>query len=164
MDPNCDSQTESIVRNSTFWCTSINDSNTSGYLIFPYCPFDYCLPPYPNVHVNLNAINGADAQCANNHSGILCGVCQPGLSLSLGSSHCLYCSACWYREFLVIVIIAIVAGIVLVALLMVLNLTVAVRTLNGLIFYANIIGANAPSSLGHLLHDLHIVDKFGNRV
>ena len=28
---------------------------------------------------------GADIQCNYNHSGILCGGCQPGLSLALGS-------------------------------------------------------------------------------
>ena len=36
-----------------------------------------------------------------------------------------------------------VAGICLVTLLMALNLTVAIGTLNGLIFYASIIGANS---------------------
>jgi hypothetical protein len=42
----------------------------------------------------------------------------------------------------VIVIAAIVAGIVLVAVLLTLNMTVAVGTLNGLIFYANVLAAN----------------------
>ena len=41
-----------------------------------------------------------------------------------------------------ITIAAILAGIALVALLLVLNMTVAVGTLNGLIFYANIVFAN----------------------
>ena len=54
-DPNCDHQTELVTREGTFWITSIefNESNTSGYLIYPYCPLDYCLPPYPNVHINI---------------------------------------------------------------------------------------------------------------
>ena len=41
-----------------------------------------------------------------------------------------------------IIVTAILAGIALVAVLLVLNLTVAVRTLNGLIFYANVVYAN----------------------
>ena len=41
-----------------------------------------------------------------------------------------------------IVIAAIIAGIVLVAVLLILNMTVAVATLNGLIFYANVVAAN----------------------
>jgi hypothetical protein len=88
----------------------------------------------------LNDVNGADAQCANNRSGMLCSVCdiQRNLSLSFGNSHCIHCSESWY---LAIIIGTLMAGIVLVALLMLMNLTVAVGTLNGLIFYANIIGA-----------------------
>ena len=38
-------------------------------------------------------------------------------------------------------ILAILAGIALVALLLILNMTVAVGTLNGLIFYANVVYA-----------------------
>ena len=41
-----------------------------------------------------------------------------------------------------ITIAAILAGIALVTLLLVLNMTVAVGTLNGLIFYANVVSAN----------------------
>ena len=46
-----------------------------------------------SISMNLNIPNGpgADAQCAYNRSGILCGTCQENLSLSLDSSHCLPC-------------------------------------------------------------------------
>ena len=67
---------------------------------------------------------------------------SPGLSLSLGSSHCLQCPSNWYIQLTVITVAAILAGIALVVLLLVLNLTVAVGTLNGLIFYANVVYAN----------------------
>lgn len=132
-DTSCDYQAKSLIRKGNFWITFINSSstdNSSGYLIYPHCPLDYCLPPYLNVQINLNTNKGADAQCANNRSGILCGVCQPGLSLSLGSSHCIQCPKDWYRWFIAIVIGSLLAGIVLVTLLMVLNLTVAVGMLN----------------------------------
>ena len=109
--------------------------------IYPYCPLDYCLPPNSDVHINLNILNGADAQCANNRSGLLCSLCQPGLSLSHGSSRCIPCSKAWYTVP-VLMISSAVVGIITVVLLMALNLTVAVGTLNGLIFYANIIGIN----------------------
>ena len=68
--------------------------------------------------------------------------CKSGLSLSLGSSHCIPCSKTWHRDIVVILISFFVSGILLVVLILVLNLTVAVGTLNGIIFYANIIGAN----------------------
>ena len=45
-------------------------------------------------------------------------------------------------DIVVILISFFVSGILLVVSILVLNLTVAVGTLNGLIFYANIIGAN----------------------
>ena len=92
--------------------------------------------------VDLSEQNGADAQCAFNRSSRLCGSCQPGLSLSLGSSRCLPCPSHWPALFIAFTIAAILVGITLVALLLTLNLTVAVGTLNGMIFYANIVHAN----------------------
>ena len=72
----------------------------------------------------------------------MCGSCQPGLSLSLGSSRCLPCPSYWPALLIAITIAAILAGIALVTLLLAFNLTVATGTLNGLIFYANIVYAN----------------------
>ena len=87
--------------------------------------------------------NGSDdSQCAKNRSGMLCGACQSSLSLSLGSSLCLQCSTVWYKTFPALLATAFVVGIVLISLLMALNLSVAIGTLNGLIFYANILGTN----------------------
>ena len=122
------------------WISYINDTNLTGYLIYPNCPLDYC--NFLNISIDLNQPNGADAQCAFNRSSLLCGSCQPGLSLSLGSSHCLLCPRDWPVLFLAITIAAILAGIALIALLLALNMTVAVGTLNGLIFYTNVIYAN----------------------
>jgi predicted outer membrane repeat protein len=147
---NCNTSTHSLRRDGNFWIAYIfrNASNLSeggDYLIYPNCPFDYCVRPHSRkVWINLNnTINGSDAQCANSRSGLLCGVCQPNFSLSLGSSRCIPCSEkSWYRNLAVLVVASILAGIGLVALIFILNLTVAQGTLNGLIFYANIIGAN----------------------
>ena len=67
-----------------------------------------------------------------------CGKCQKGFSLVFGSSKCLKCS----NSFLSLLIAFALAGIVLVVFLLVLKLTVAVGTINGLIFYANIVSVN----------------------
>ena len=137
----CDSHNGLLVKRneSSAWISYINDI---GYLVYPNCPFDYCLSTSPGPTFNLNdQPNGADAQCAFNRSSRLCGSCQPGLSLSLGSSHCLQCPRYWPALLIAITIAAILAGIALVALLLVLNMTVAVGTLNGLIFYANVVSA-----------------------
>ena len=145
----CNASTELLEREGSFWITYINtsDNATSGYLIYPQCPFNYCLPPTSKVEVNLNVPNGDDAQCADGRSGTLCGTCQSNLSLSLGSSRCIPCSSQWPLVLVAIVIAAFIAGILLVTLLLVLNLTVAVGTLNGVTFYANVVAANGSTFL-----------------
>ena len=138
----CDSHTESFVKisQSRAWISYINDTNLTGFLVYSNCPFDYCNSlPLP---INLNEPDGADIQCAFNRSSLLCGSCQPGISLSLGSSRCLSCPSHWPVHLTTVTIAGILAGIALVALLLTLNMTVAVGTLNGLIFYANILYAN----------------------
>ena len=140
----CDPYTGVITKgHTTAWISYINATkDASGYLVYQYCPFDYCLPPDETVDINLNMPNGADTQCAHNHSGTLCGTCSEGLSLSLGSSKCIHCPSNWYSLLSAILCGWILAGVILVIFLMLLNLTVAVGTLNGIIFYANIVGAN----------------------
>ena len=109
--------------------------------MYPHCPFDYCLPPSSNIQINLNLKHGSDKQCSNNRSGLLCGVCQTHFSLSLGSSCCIPCGDIWQKHLMLILLVSLISDIILVVLIMVVNLTVAVGTLNGLIFYANIIHA-----------------------
>ena len=71
--------------------------------------------------------------------------CKPGLSLSLGSSHCVKCPEHWYLNLFGLVVVAFIAGIVFVVLMLALNLTVAIGTLNGILFYANIVAANTEA-------------------
>ena len=115
-----------IKKGTTAW---IGYLNTSGYLIYPYCPMDYCFPSDETVEINLNIQNGADAQCAHNRSGTLCGSCSPGLSLSLGSSCCLQCHEYWPGIFVIIITSSLLAGFIQVTSLLILNLTVANGTL-----------------------------------
>ena len=139
---NCNSSAKTITRNVNVWMSYVNYRNYSGYLVHKYCPFDYCVQPNVTEAINLNIENGADAQCALNRTGTLCGACKPGLSLSLGSSRCLKCPSYWPALFVGITVFAFLAGLGLVVLVLWLNLTVAVGTLNGLLFYANIVSAN----------------------
>ena len=69
--------------------------------------------------------------------------CGSDLALSLGSNRCVQCSVNWHGYLIGIVIAAIIAGILLVISMLALNMTVAVGTLNGILFYANIVAANA---------------------
>lgn len=138
----CNSTTEMLIKEGTSWIGYHKQDNLSGYVIYHYCPYDYCYPPTQAVKINLNVDNGSDAQCNLDRSGLLCGSCRPGLSLSLGSSRCLVCPKQWPGLLFIILLAGILSGLVLVATLQFLNLTVAVGTLNGIVFYANIIAAN----------------------
>ena len=98
------------------------------------CPFDYC----NRSNVVSFDITAPDRQCVANRVGILCGQCQSHLSIMLGSNRCGTCSN-WYIFLLPVFALA---GIVLVAVLMFLNLSVSVGTINGLLFYANMVKLN----------------------
>ena len=130
----CNITTQTIQRSGTVWVNASFDGNTSdGVIVHKDCPFGYCKTEA--VHVNLKH---PDTQCAFNHSGTLCGACQPGISLALGSPQCLsHCS----NSYISLIIAFAAAGLVLVFFIKILDLTVAVGTINGLIFYANIIQA-----------------------
>lgn len=126
----CVTSSHTIHRTGNLW---IKAKSHSEIFIHHHCPFDYCIPH--DLSLNLST---PDDQCANNHSGILCGKCKPGLSQLLGSSNCKKCS----NLFLFLLLPFALAGLALVACLMALSLTVSSGTINGLIFYANIVRAN----------------------
>ena len=134
----CSINTNSVQRKQNVWISFVNDTKHQGYITHKHCPFDYCLPSTETVSINLGDHNGSDELCTFNRSGMLCGSCKDGLSLSLGSSRCTVCSNSW----LGLLIAFVVVGIALVVFILVCNLTVAIGTINGLIFYANIIAAN----------------------
>ena len=148
----CDSTLEAVKRKGEFWITYLNysDNNSfSPYFIYPYCPLGYCESPSTEIFINLSQPNGSDAQCANNRRGILCGSCKPNHSLSLGNLKCIKCPHNWHKLLAIIIVISIVAGILLVILLLVLNLTVAIGTINSMVFYTNIIFANRSIFFNH---------------
>ena len=148
---NCEYLTGSLFRVGTkSWITYVNDTDPPGYITYPYCPFDYCQPPTKQVSINFNVLNGADTQCDYNRTGVLCGSCGGYFSLSLASSHCLPCHSHWPAVCVAIVLAAIIAGILLVATLLALNMTVSIGLVNSFSFYANLVSAGSyvffPSS------------------
>ena len=155
-DPNCISSTKSVVRRGNFWITYLNNSHSSHYLIYPHCPFDYCQPPLPSIAVDLSTINGSDVQCAYHRSGLLCGICKPNYSLSLGSSHCVHCPKSWPIQLMALVLVACISGLLLILILLVLNLTVAIGTMNGIIFYVNVIDACSTTFFPNSTEKLYV--------
>ncbi len=139
----CDSN--SFVRKTNTWINYTPNMQGDGYMyiIHPNCPYDYCLPPSDTTGIiNLNNPNGADAQCNFNCAGLLCGRCRQGYSMSAGSFNCIKCPKQWPGLAVVNVLFGFVSGILMIMLFLFLNLTVAVGTVNGIIFYANIVLVN----------------------
>ena len=133
---NCNVNDSSIERKeNNFWMKALYSNGTyQGLVIHPSrCPFDHCV----NTPVTFTLTN-LDAQCDHNRSGTLCGSCIQHLSLSLGSLHCLPCS----NSYVLLILLFALAGVALVALLLLLRLTVAYGTLNGMVFYANMVQIN----------------------
>ena len=129
----CDINTQIITRDGDMWIGYQNDSDC--LIVYPHCPFDYCNDG--TVHFK---ITSPDPQCLLNRYGILCGQCAKGLSLMLGTNQCGQCT----NNYIALIIPFALAGIALVAFIIALNLTVSVGTINGLIFYANVVKIYEP--------------------
>ena len=131
---------QSVIRRPvTRWITAHVQSNNTKYLT-GNCPMDYCLPYSSNV-----LLTNPDTQCQFNRTGVLCSQCQHPLSMVFGSSRCMKCT----NLHILISILIILAGILLVTVMYLLNLTVTNGTINGMIFYANIISINDSVFLIH---------------
>ena len=122
-----------FVRSAPVWIGYIQDNHCELILAHNTCPLDYCKTTAVEF-----ALNTTDLECAFNHSGILCGGCQDGLSSIFGSSRCKRCS----NGYLALILVYIIVGFGLVCLLIFTDLTVSHGTINGLIFYANIVRVN----------------------
>ena len=129
----CDINTQIITRDGDIWIGYENDSNC--LIVYHHCPFDYC-----NDGIVHFKITSPHPQCLHNRSGLLCGQCSEGLSLLLGTNQCGQCT----NNYIALIIPFALAGIALVAFLITLNLTVSVGTINGLIFYANVVKIYKP--------------------
>ena len=90
-------------------------------------------------------LNDTNPQCQQHKSGTLCGSCTTGYSIVLGSNECMKCTT----DNMALIILFAFMGIALVVLLIVLNLTVSVGTINGLLFTANTIKLYQPVFLGN---------------
>ena len=134
----CDYSMYKISKTKHKWISATyehNDTQHHGVIIYDQCPYDYCQTQNPlSFHLEF-----PDDQCAFNRSGVLCGACQTNFSHVLGTSRCLKCSN---LPLLAVIPGVLFAGVILVIFLMLFNLTVSVGTINGLIFYANIIRAS----------------------
>ena len=130
----CDSSTGIIERSGSLWISYDNEYNCT--IVDQECPFDHC--DFSAVNMTLDKPN---QQCSFNRTGRLCGGCEEHFSVVLGSNKCKECNS---NVYILLIIPFALAGIILVVFLLILNLTVSVGTINGLIFYANIVKLYEP--------------------
>ena len=133
---NCyiDSNSKLIIErvSNSFWISKSKEGN--AIIIHEFrCPLDYCRSDPLNV-----TLDNPSIQCNFSRTGILCGQCQKYFSLALGSLQCIPCD----NKHAALIVFFALAGVVLITIIFLFRLTIAVGTLNGLFFYANIIQAN----------------------
>ena len=134
----CSIDTMMITKISPVWLSAVNYTRAQEnisvvYLIHQHCPFDYCLSGDFNF-----SLEDPDAQCNRNRSGILCGKCKPGYSLTLGTNKCKQCT----NIYLLLLVPFALAGVLLIVFLSLTDMTVTAGTINGLLFFANIVREN----------------------
>ena len=129
----CNINDQSFLPPNNSWIGFITACNKTGVLFHPNCPTGYCL-----AHGIRFTSNSSDSQCEPHRTGLLCGECKEGYSLTLGSVKCLKCS----NTYLLLILPLAAAGLLVVAVLFALHLTVSEGSINGLIFYANVMGMN----------------------
>ena len=149
---NCYINTLSIERTvNNIWMSK--QDNDSGLILHERgCPFDFCT----NKPVNVS-LSHPDVQCDFNRSGTLCGKCKVSYSLALGTLHCLKCTSS-YKIALIVPFG--LFGVVSVILILLLHLTVDVGTLNGLIFYVNIVHSNSHTFVPYYAKESNVFPVF----
>lgn len=131
--------TASIIKRSSAWIGVLELANATMFMSVQQCPLDYCDPERKKVPISSDNELQQDVQCQYNRTGIICGSCPEGWSMILGSSECR--DDCSNISLLLILPFAL-AGILLVLIISCLDLTVTMGTINGLIFYANVMQDN----------------------
>ena len=127
----CDVTTEEMSREGSVWMGYNAVDNCT--IVREDCPYDYCITDNVTFH-----ITEPDPQCALNRAGTMCGACAEGYSLMLGTNKCGKCS----NISILLIVVFILAGAALVLVIVVLNMTLSLGVINGLIFYGNIIKIN----------------------
>lgn len=134
----CDINTQRFTRSGSVWIGMGSDEE--GLLTHLHCPNAYCKLQETDFN-----FSSPDVQCASGHSGVLCGSCEPGLALMLGSSKCQYCS----NIYLLLILLFLAAGVLLIIILGKVDFTVASGAMNGVLFYANVVKASSDALISN---------------
>ena len=110
----------------------------TALLTYSNCLFYYCtFNQHSNdLIINQSEIINSNSQCVQNRGGTLCGMCTKGHSVTNGV---FACHDCTNTKLYTNIFIFLLFGVLLVFLLLFFNFTVSEGTINGLVFYANIV-------------------------
>ena len=129
-DFQCDSASGMIVRSDKrSWLSVIEEK--IEYIAL-------CSPAYCNDIIETFTLTDNNILCDNNHAGRACGGCIDGYGRIFGSNSCKKCRNGWLATILLFAIL----GIILVMILYLVRLTVTMGTINGLIFFCNVMSIN----------------------
>ena len=134
----CDIGTQRIFKpNKNVW---IGLTESGSLALHPNCPFNYCNQKSHYVRVINNTFD-QDSQCSSRRTGVMCGACQKGYSVTIGLSECQRCSNYWLLLYIFFALL----GIALIFFLTLVNWTISDGTFSGIIFYCNIVRSSMMS-------------------
>ena len=133
----CDTANGAVIIPNRQWVGPVSDGEIAVHRCFIF----YCELGSRTINVQNGTVD-YDSQCAvgSNRSGILCGSCREGFSSTLGSTRCRRCS----NRPLVILVVFLGLGILLVATITYLQITITEGALNGVLFYSNMVALYSP--------------------
>ena len=126
----CDETTGLLTISSNYWV----GYTAAGKYTVTECIFDYC----GNGERTFNSTD-PNSQCAPFRQGILCGACSEETSVVFGSNDCVRCG---HEEWLIVIFLFM--GVLMIAVIGFLDFTVAKGYVNGVIFFANVVGFLIP--------------------
>ena len=123
----CDTNALTVSKSGILWIGKRSDGILT---VHTHCPYNYC-----DKNNKTFSLENQDEQCEPTHGGVLCGGCKANLSAVFGSTQCKLCT----NHYIWLLIPILLMGVVLMILIFLLNCTVSVGTINGVILYANIV-------------------------
>ena len=113
--------------------------------VYHKCLLDYCQSQNSTNLVVTVQPQALDDQCANHHTGLLCGRCQDGYSAVFGTNRCMKCT----NSHLGLLVFFAAAGIGIIAIISFLHISISEGYINGVLFYVSVVSSYEIHFTGH---------------
>ena len=130
----CNLTSYTVARPENYWLGTTTENGSEVLQFISTCPIDYCRDDITDVDLQV-----PDQICVSGRTGTLCGACKDELSAIFGPAECRDCSNAWLATLLLYA----VAGVLMVLVAFLLDLTITHGTITGVFFYANIVRVNS---------------------